>query len=74
MIFVDMLTNDTGQGAEQVMTTKAYIYKELLPQVMPQVKRLRVRVDVGSRMNDKVMRECQLFWGWKWGAIFEELI
>ena len=67
MIFVDMLTNDTGQGAEQVMAAKSIIYTELLPEVMPQVKRVRVRVDGGSGLNDEVIWECKLFWGWKWG-------
>ena len=56
------------------MSAKAYIYTELLPEVMPQVKRVRVRIDRGSGLNDEVIQECQLFWGWKWGAIFEELI
>ena len=38
------------------------------------MKRVRVRVDGGSGLNDEVMWECQLFWGWKWEAVFEESI
>ena len=38
VISLYMLTDDTGHGAEQLMAAKAYIYIELLPEVMPQVK------------------------------------
>ena len=38
------------------MSAKAYIYTELLPEVIPQVKILWVRIDGGSGLNDKVMR------------------
>ena len=65
-IFLYLLTDDMGQGTEQLMAVKSYIYTELLPGVMPQVKISWVRVDGGSGLNDEVMRECQLFWGWKW--------
>ena len=51
VIFVYMFTNDTGQGAEQVMAAKAYIYIELLPEMMLQGKRVRVRVNGGSGLN-----------------------
>ena len=72
--FVFMVSNDTGQTDLQVLAAKAYIYTELLPELYPQVKKVRLRADGAGCFNSKLQRGCQLLWGRVWGNIFEESV